>query len=153
MNINEKNCIDNSINKTATNLGSSMVKVHQSMLNLESAIARLKEAIVVPQDSPLAIDGTIQRFEFAFELYWKTLKKFLSTEGIDVNTPREVLRQAFAAHWLDDEDVWLSMLQDRNETTHIYDEQRAQKIYINIKKSFPIMEKTFFKLKERIKVE
>ena len=36
--------------------------------DLERALARLDEALTVPADAPLAIDGTIQRFEFAFEL-------------------------------------------------------------------------------------
>lgn len=128
------------LNKIAN---SSKTKIQQAMLNLENALTRLKEAITVPQDSPLAIDGTIQRFEFAFELYWKTLKKILAADGVEVSTPREVLRKAYAAHWLDDEEIWLSMLQDHNETTHIYDEERAQEIYINIKKIIQLWKNIF----------
>jgi len=37
------------------------------------------------------IDGTIQRFEFVIELYWKTLKRLLALEGINTYTPRESL--------------------------------------------------------------
>ena len=42
-------------------------KIGQSLRNLEQAVTRLKEALDEPETNPLAIDGTIQRFEFAFE--------------------------------------------------------------------------------------
>lgn len=128
-------------------MNATNIKAQQSMLNLENALTRLKEALAVPQDSPLAIDGTIQRFEFTFELFWKTLKKFLAQEGIDANTPRDILRKAYSINWLDDEEAWLNMLRDRNETANIYDAEHAQEIYTNIKKNYPIMEKTFLKIK------
>lgn len=70
----------------------------QSLLNLGKALERLREALQVPQESVLAVDGTIQRFEFAIELYWKTLKRLLAQEGIVTNTPRETLQRAYQIH-------------------------------------------------------
>ena len=46
-------------------------------------------------------------------------------EGIEAATPRETLRHAFRAGWLTDEAAWLQMLRDRNETSHLYDEETA----------------------------
>lgn len=105
--------------------------------NLKKAIRRLEEALKEPAKNPLAIDGTIQRFEFAFELCWKTLKFYLAQEGIEVSTPREVLQQAYISHWIDHDRLWLKMLKDRNETSHVYDEQEARAIYRRIKKYHP----------------
>ena len=95
------------------------------------------------------VDGTIQRFEFTLELYWKTLKRLLLSEGIDAKTPRETLKEAFQAGWLEDEKAWLQMLKDRNETSHVYDEEMALKILANIKQYFHEMKTTFVKLKGR----
>ena len=78
---------------------------------------------------PLVVDACIQRFEFCIELTWKTLKKCLAIEGIEANTPRECIQQAYSIHWLDDETVWLSMLRDRNLTSHTYKEDLALEIY------------------------
>lgn len=44
-------------------------KINQSLTNLGHALARLREALQEQEANSLAIDGTIQRFEFVMELY------------------------------------------------------------------------------------
>ena len=74
-------------------------------------------------------DGTIQRFEFTTELAWKTVREYLLNEGMtDINTPKSVMKEAFAAGVIDDEQGWLQILNDRNGTSHIYDESRADAV-------------------------
>ena len=53
-------------------------------------------------------------------------------EGIEANTPRECLQQAYVAHWLDDETLWLTMLRDRNLTSHTYREALALEIFSHL---------------------
>jgi len=108
-------------------------KLADSLLNLSRAHLRLREALAVPPDQALAVDGTIQRFEFTIELCWKTLKRALAFEGIDTTTPREALVQAFAVGLIDDETAWLDMLRDRNRAAHIYDEAMAVDLYQRIR--------------------
>jgi nucleotidyltransferase substrate binding protein (TIGR01987 family) len=79
------------------------------------------------------------------------LKRLLSAEGIETSTPREALQRALQAGWLMDETLWLQMLRDRNETSHVYDEALAKKIYKHIKNYFPEMKSVFRLLAERIK--
>lgn len=86
-------------------------------------------------ENSLIVNGTIQRFEFTIELYWKMLKRLLAREGIDARTPRQTLKKA-----------WLQMLKDRNATSHIYSETMACKIVTNISQYFPEMKSTFEKL-------
>lgn len=114
-------------------------KIRQSLSNLERAVSRLKQALDEPETNPLAIDGTIQRFEFAFELNWKTLKRMPEAEGIAATTPRAVLREAFRVQWIDHEAAWLQMLSDRNDTSHTYDAAIARRIYGHIRDNFPIL--------------
>lgn len=92
-----------------------------AQLNIESlgkALARLHESLSFDLSQPLVVDACIQRFEFCIELTWKTLKKCLALEGIEANTPRESIQLAYNAHWINDETAWLSMLKDRNLTSH-----------------------------------
>ena len=96
---------------------------------LGKALQRLHESLQYDENQPLVVDASIQRFEFCIELSWKTLKATLAQEGINANTPRECLQQAYAAHWFDDEAAWLSMLKDRNLTSHTYKEDLALEIY------------------------
>lgn len=93
------------------------------------ALWRLREAVCVESPSQLEIDGAIQRFEFTYELTWKALRAALASEGREVNSPRQSFRAAYQLEWIDDEAPWLEMIDDRNLTTHTYNEQLAGEIY------------------------
>lgn len=127
----------------------SAKKNRNGLENLGNAIERLEEALRVPEDSPLAIDGTIQRFEFVIELFWKSLTRLLGSEGIQAATPREAIKAAFRAGWIDDESAWLEMLADRNATSHVYNEAQARSIYVRIRTHAPQLRNTYRLLAER----
>lgn len=95
------------------------------------ALKRLGEALKEPR-GPLFVDAVIQRFEFTFELAWKSTKVALKQQGIEANSPREVIKQAFKVGIIENGDGWLGMLDDRNLSSHVYDEDQAQKIENNI---------------------
>lgn len=124
-------------------------KCQLSLHNLQKALNHLNDALQLDQKEKIVIYGTIQCFEIAIELYWKTLKRLLESEGIIANSPKQTLREAYAAHMITDEATWLQMLNDRNLTSHIYDESTALRIYNNIKTNFPVLEKTFHTLQLR----
>ena len=124
-------------------------KTRQGLDNLGRALDRLREALAVPDPEPLAVDGTIQRFEFVIEPFWKTLKRFLAAEGIAADTPRDAIRKAFQAGWLSNEAPWLEMLDDRNRTSHVYDERMARQIHENVRRYFPEMERVYSALRAR----
>ena len=123
-----------------------MNKLQQSVENLGKALARLEEALAEVNPTSLMVDGTIQRFEFTLELFWKTLKRLLEREGIEATTPKEVLKQSYQAKWIDHETVWIQMLDDRNKTSYIYDEETAGRIYKHIKVNFQEMQQVYRKL-------
>src|SRR5690349_689402 len=106
-----------------------------SFSSLGDALQRLSELLARPEvESDRAlIDATIKRFEFCIELYWKALKKILFQEGIETTTPKDVFAKAYRFHFIDDEEVWIEMLDDRNNTAHTYDEELADEIFHDIK--------------------
>ncbi|WP_391207732.1 nucleotidyltransferase substrate binding protein [Psychrobacillus sp. L4] len=124
-------------------------KLRQSFTNLKKALGRLEEALNENQENSLIVDGTIQRFEFTIEIYWKMLKRLLLSEGIEAKTPRETLKEAYQVGWLQNEQAWLQMLKDRNETSHAYDEDMARNILQNIIRYFPEMKTTFQNLERQ----
>ena len=86
-------------------------------------------------ETDIVRDAAIQRFEFTFELVWKTLQLYLEHEGFESGSPRAVLKRAFVIRLISDQDeadVWLQMLDDRNLTSHAYDETFAGRIYTRI---------------------
>lgn len=120
-----------------------------AMQKLENAFSRLKGGVEVAKDE-LDKDGVIQRFEFTFELLWKTLKMFLEYQEIDVKSPRDSLKEAFRMGLIDDEEIYLDMLEDKNLTSHIYDEEVSEEIFKRIKSRYvQLFEKVLKKLYER----
>ena len=125
-------------------------QVAETFTVTKKVLSALKIAIDKPiQEDLLNVDGTIQRFEFSIELFWKLLKRILATKGIEVQYPKDVLRQAYAGKLIDNETLWLSMLQDRNLTSHTYNEDLALEIYARIKTYYPVLKKTLDLLKEK----
>lgn len=96
-------------------------------------------------------DGVIQRFEFCTELAWKTLREYLTEQGYtDLNSPKNVMKTAFADGILNDEQGWLDILDSRNITSHVYDEATAEKIFNNIRGTYADL---FKQLTAQIKVK
>ncbi|WP_299228270.1 nucleotidyltransferase substrate binding protein [Sulfurihydrogenibium sp.] len=111
------------------------VEILQALENLNNALDRLSEAVKTAK-TDLEIDGTIQRFEFSFELFWKTLKLVLKYYGVECNNPRSCIKEAFRNGLIDDDEIFLDMLEDRNLTSRIYDKQIANEIFERIKKFY-----------------
>ena len=119
--------------------------------SLGRAINRLKEVLELDGIgyTDYMQDAAIQRFEFSIELYWKVLKKFLSYEKVDAATPRDVFKKAFQSALIEDESVWLSMLDARNNVAHVYKEEDARRVFSNIGGYFRVMESTYGRLQKR----
>ncbi len=101
------------------------IRWKQRFLNFDRAFLLLRDAL---KDGPAPLSllekqGVIQRFEFTIELAWKTAKDFLEEGGLVITpiTPRQVLKDAFAARVLTDGQVWIDMLDHRNLLSHTYD--------------------------------
>ena len=75
------------------------------------------------QLSELEQEGVIQRFEYSYELAWKTMKDYLQESGVTISpvTPRAVIKAAFAAGVIEDGQVWVDMMLHRNLLSHTYD--------------------------------
>jgi nucleotidyltransferase substrate binding protein (TIGR01987 family) len=111
-------------------------RVNELKSDYAAALKRLCAALQQDaQVSDLAVDGTIQRFEFSFELAWKLMQTLLKSQGLEAATPRSIIKEAFRAGWITDGEGWIDMLEDRNKTSHLYDEAAARTIYDKIKQS------------------
>lgn len=102
------------------------IRWQQRFQNFEHAFTLLRTAIEEPaakKFNQLELEGLVQRFEYTFELAWKTLKDYLEHEGVVLPevTPRAVLKAAFAAKIIDDGQIWINMLAHRNLMSHTYD--------------------------------
>ncbi len=97
--------------------------------------------------------GIIDKFYVQFELGWKVLKELLQYEGANVaatGSPREILKEAYKIYDFIDEDIWLEMLNERNNTSHIYDSSAAKILVEHIlEKYIPEFERLQTEIDER----
>lgn len=112
------------------------VRFEQRFQNYQAMLVELRTALAQTEYSNLERAGLIQLFEVSFELAWKSLKDLLEYEGFEMQSPRAVIKQAFAAGLLHDADIWLEALQGRNLFTHTYDSTLAANAVALIKNTY-----------------
>jgi len=125
-------------------------RYHEFLENFGKAVVELEQAVsIYPNASKLEINGTIQVFEFTYELAWKTLKKFFEvTKNEEISFAIDAFRFAKKVNLIDDEQIWVEMKKDRNSTSHIYEEELAIKIYKRIVTLYyKVLSELFKKLK------
>lgn len=110
-------------------------EINHAIKKLNDAVNRLREGCDKAKQD-LEIDGVIKRFEFTFELLWKCLKIILENEGIICKSPLGCLKEAFKFGLIEDEDIYLDMLRDRNKTSHLYSKEEAAKIFQRIRENY-----------------
>lgn len=119
-------------------------QIQESFEKTGKALAALKVMLDKPMDKDRGnMDASIHRFEFSVELFWKLLKRILAFKGQEVLYPKDVLREAYAGKLIDHDSVWLTMLEDRNLTSHTYNQELADAIYKRLPGYYDEMQATF----------
>lgn len=115
------------------------------LAEFKKALDTLKEALdMFDLKNILVRDATIKRFEYSYELCWKTSKVFLKeAKGEIVIGPKECFKTLGKHGFLSPEEIekLLNMVDDRNETTHAYGETFVQGLYPRIKEYYGLMKK------------
>ncbi len=99
--------------------------------NYKSNLAILSQAHNEDLENEFIISGIIDKFFIQFELAWKVLKELLRYEGNSIantGSPREIIKASYVVYEFMDEKLWLSMLKERNDMTHIYDGNEAKEL-------------------------
>ncbi|HEY3780398.1 MAG TPA: HI0074 family nucleotidyltransferase substrate-binding subunit [Fimbriimonadaceae bacterium] len=118
---------------------------------LEKALASLRVALAEPEDQ-FVRDSVIKRFEFSYELSWKFLKRFIEQEIVDshdLSTRKELFRRGVHHKLIEGFDDWVAYHDARNQTSHTYNEIRAQEVYMMAGQFLPSAELLLKRLNER----
>lgn len=123
---------------------------------LKKAVNSLREILEKNLDNSVEAkfirDGAIQRFEYTYELAWKTLKRVL-TEYFYIQEPftiKDLYREAGRVGIIDSVENWFEYHKARNETSHIYAENIADKTYEAAQKFLPDAEKLLHNLEKML---
>lgn len=102
-----------------------------------------------PYDN-VVLTGLVGLYEITFEQSWKMMKEILQNHGYEegaTGSPKIILKTAYKARMIKDEELWLRALQARNNVTHSYNQKIALGIVSEAKNEFY---KMFIDLKEEV---
>ena len=101
----------------------------QRFSNYQKALKQLSKFIEKKDLNELEEQGLIQSFEYTHELAWNTLKDFLESRGNEkIYGSKDATREAFKLNLIESGDVWMDMIQSRNESSHAYNDEISKKI-------------------------
>ena len=117
------------------------IRWKQRFQNFDRAFVLLRSALEEKQVgdfSRLEQEGLIQRFEYTYELAWKTAKDYLQEHGTVLAevTPKTVIQAAFAAGLIPDGQTWVEMRLHRNMLSHSYDEAKFSEVLLAVKAKY-----------------
>lgn len=130
-----------------------MSRIIQRLVNFKSSLLLLEKSINAynsDKNNEVFHLAVIQSFEIIFELSWKLMKDYLFLQGIELYTPREVIKESFSINFLEDGQLWIDMLADRNASSHEYSNE---KIFIILEKISNIYFTEFKKLEKLIEAK
>ncbi len=107
-------------------------RLQQKFSDFQSALATLEKGLAMAKDE-LDRDGVIQRFEFTYELAWKTMKIWLADRGVRAGNPRDVFAAALENDLIKNGNLWPELYESRNLTSHTYKESTAIEVFEEIK--------------------
>lgn len=100
--------------------------------NYLKAFAQLEEAVLLAQKrdlNKLEEQGVIQSFEYTHELAWKCMKDFLFAKGnTEIFGSKDATRAFFQLGLIKDGELWMDMILSRNQSSHTYNQDTAEKI-------------------------
>ncbi len=128
------------------------LRAQDGLYNFSNALDRFASAVDRYEEfknegfEDVYLDLIVKRFEFTYEMSWKALKRYLEFLGFEPKSPRMTFKEAYAQQLIEDEDVWLDMIEQRNLTSHIYDESEIEEI-LNKRELY---KETFTQLKTKL---
>ena len=121
------------------------IRWKQRFQNFRRAFGLLREALEdknLDEYSDLEREGVIQRFEYTFELGWKTFKDYLEFSGANLTeaTPRKVIKECAAANIFGEAgiipEIFMEMMLSRNALSHTYDFEQFKQVIVKIKERY-----------------
>ena len=110
------------------------LRAEDGLFNFSSALDRFISAVNIKDElknegfEDIYLDLIVKRFEFTFEMGWKAVKRYLEYLGFEAKSPRGSIKEAYSQNIIDNENIWLEMIEQRNLSSHLYDEYQIKEI-------------------------
>ncbi len=115
------------------------MKKNMILMQLDRSYKKLLEAIETPLSQPLAIDGTIRRFEFTYEIACEAINTFFRDDE-PAKPRRNPLTQALSEGWIDEPETWMELMNSKNHAAFAFCEPLSKDVYDTIKKNHHVFD-------------
>ena len=124
------------------------LRFEDGLYNFRRAFERFVEALnkkgILEREGfgDIFLDLAVKRFEFTYEMAWKAIKRYLDYAGIGALSPRACFKEAFSLDLISEELIWLEMIERRNLSSHIYNQDEVAGILGRLddyKKAFQVL--------------
>lgn len=102
---------------------------NQKLDPYKKALKTFDEAMTKPPENLLERDGIILRFRYCLELSWKSAKNILEQQGLQIDTPKNVIRELAHIGWINNPEDWIEFIEAKDKSSYIYHEEVAAEIF------------------------
>lgn len=121
------------------NYGKALGKLNENIEFIKGQFVAIdfqnKDAILSSIDNIPDIykQGLIQSFEFTHELAWNVMKDFALDQGNpEIRGSKDATRYSAKVNLLENAQLWMDMIPNRNRTSHTYNAETANMIFVAI---------------------
>lgn len=137
-----------------SNFRKALKKLSEAVLYIKNEIDEKEVEIQSDEDikevlGEIIKEGLIQRFEYTYEMAWNVMKDYALYQGnSELAGSRDAIRYAFSINLIKDGEMWMDMMKSRIKTSHTYNEETANEIYVKIINEYYDAFKEFEKVME-----
>lgn len=138
-------------NKALRKLSEAIDYIEEELKNNDFEIENKEDEDVLEE---IIKEGLIQRFEYTYEMAWNVMKDYAIYQGnTEIGGSRDAIRFAFSINLIENGDMWMDMIKSRIKTSHTYNEQIANEIYLKIINEYHFAFLNFQKVMEEKRIE
>ena len=99
--------------------------------DFKKTVANLDEILTMGDNAAMR-DAAMKRFDLCFDVAWKLIKNIAKKNGSECYSPRQCFKVGFQLKLINHDEQWLNMIDDRNLSAHLYNEEEAKTIYVKL---------------------
>jgi nucleotidyltransferase substrate binding protein (TIGR01987 family) len=130
-----------------------MERIKERLAEAFQALSTFERVVGLAKPTDVERDAAIQRFEYTFEMTWKTAQAYLADQGLlEISSPKNVIRSSFKMEMFDEETAGkiIGMANDRNLTVHTYKEEFAIQLYSRLASHAALLRQWLTEIKKRV---
>ena len=122
----------------------------KALASLDRGMAR---SLANPEDEELR-DAVIQRFEYSYELAWKSLRRVLISEAASADSVeglsfKDLIRLGAEKGLVVNPAAWFAFREERNISSHTYDADKAAEVFASAIDFAPVARELLLALRAR----